>query len=66
MKDWYTLAELASELHVGGRTAIRLLAPYRGACHLGRNGRHPRLVLWIPASVVQELCDARRPLKKAS
>lgn len=60
MKPWYTLAEVADMLHVGTRTTRRLLAPYRGQCHLARKGRHPRLVLWIPGSVVSVLVEARQ------
>lgn len=62
MKQWYTAAEIAALLHVGARTTRRLLGPYRGQCHLARKGNHPRLLLWVPAKVVMELCEARKAM----
>ena len=61
-KAWFTIPEIAALLHVGGRTTLRLLTPYRAKCHLARRGKNPRLVLWVPAAVVTELCNARREL----
>jgi len=66
MKAWFTAAEVAELLHVGARTMRRLIRPHRAQCHLARNGANPRLVLWVPASVVRELRDARRMLWKAA
>lgn len=66
MKPWYTLAEVAAMLHVGTRTTRRLLAPYRDKCHLARKGQHPRLLLWIPGSVVTALCEGRREMWSAA
>lgn len=66
MKEWYTLAELAELLHVGGRTTLRLLEPHRGRCHLARKGQNPRLVLWIPAAVVGEISEARKAQWRAA
>ena len=66
MKEWYTISELADLLHVGGRTTLRLLEPHRGRCHLARRGKNPRLVLWVPAAVVAELCEARKAMWKAA
>lgn len=55
MKEWYTLEEIAAQLHVGTRHARRLLAPYRADCHLARKRGHPRLILWIPAKIVETM-----------
>lgn len=66
MKEWYTIPELAELLHVGGRTTLRLLEPHRAQCHLARRGKNPRLVLWIPASVVSEICDERKATWRAA
>ena len=62
MKAWFTQAELSALLHVGDRTTRRLLKPYRKQCHMARHGSHPRLLLWIPAAVVTEICEARGEL----
>lgn len=54
-KVWFTVAEVAEVLHLQPTTAWRLVRPYRARCHLARNGRHPRLHLWVPLSVVEAL-----------
>lgn len=64
-KVWFTVEELAARLHVQRITAWRLLRPYRARCHLGRNGSHPRLVLWVPSAVVNEI-SAERGLDQKS
>jgi hypothetical protein len=56
---WYTVPDLAEQLHVRPRTAWGLVRPYRHRCHLGRDGSHPRKVLWIPADVVRSIQKAR-------
>lgn len=56
---WYTVEEVAEELHVRPLTAWRLVRPYRDRCHLARKGRHPRRVLWIPEAVLRQLREAR-------
>jgi hypothetical protein len=61
-RAWFTVAELAERFHVEPITAWRLVRPYRARCHLARNGPHPRHVLWVPASVVEEL-ERGRPWK---
>lgn len=68
MKQWYTLAEIATLLHVSVRTAVRLVDPYRdrGYCHLARNGKHPRLVLWVPVAIVRQICEARQVVWRAA
>lgn len=58
-KPWYTVGEVAVVLHVQRMTAWRLLRPYRERCHLARAGRHPRLYLWVPVDVVEELRASR-------
>lgn len=52
---WYTVADLAARLHVKPRTAWLAVRPFRRQCHLGRDGPHPRKVLWIPADVVRTI-----------
>lgn len=61
---WVTLQQLAERCHVRPRTAWRLVRPYREACHLGRNGPHPRLVLWIPFEVVLLIEEERARLAR--
>lgn len=56
---WYTVLDLADQLHVKPRTAWGLVKPYRHRCHLGRDGSHPRKVLWIPADVVRSIEKGR-------
>lgn len=66
MKQWYKRSEVAALLHVGERTTYRLLSPHRNRCHMARDGNHPRLVLWVPAAVVNELREARKMLWHAA
>ena len=54
-KPWYTVKELAGLLHRSPKTIHSLLQPYRSECHLGRQGSHPRKVLWVPQPIAQEL-----------
>jgi hypothetical protein len=58
-KPWYTMREVEARLHVRPRTAWRLVRPYRSRCHLARGGQHPRLLLWVPRSVLRELEEGR-------
>jgi hypothetical protein len=60
-KYWYSVADLAARYHVSEKTVrLHILPPHRGRCHLARRGRHPRLLLWIPAEVVRLLDRERR------
>lgn len=59
MKAWYTVGEVAVMLHVQRITAWRLLRPHRDRCHLARHGTHPRLCLWVPVAVVEQLQASR-------
>jgi hypothetical protein len=52
---WYTVRELADRLRLKPRTVWLYARPYRDRCRLGRNGSHPRLVLWIPADVARAI-----------
>lgn len=52
---WYTVLDVADQLHVRPRTAWGLVRAYRHRCHLGRDGSHPRKVLWIPVDVVRAI-----------
>lgn len=54
-QQWFTVRDVAALLHVQRLTAWRLLRAHRSACHLARDGQHPRLVLWVPATVVDAL-----------
>lgn len=56
---WYTVRELAELLRVKPRTAWLKVRPYRDRCRRGRNGSHPRMVLWIPAEVVRVIEKGR-------
>lgn len=58
--EWYEAPKVADLLHVTRRHLQRLLTPHRDRCHLARDGRHPRLVLWVPALVVRQLREERR------
>ena len=58
-REWFTVAEVAERLHVEHITAWRLVRPHRARCHLARNGPHPRLLLWVPASVLESLEESR-------
>lgn len=59
---WLTVRELADRLRLRPRTAWLLVRPYRARCRLGRNGSHPRKVLWIPADVVRTIEKQRQAL----
>lgn len=59
-KYWWTLQELSARYHVGLRMVQDLIRPHRGRCHLGRRGKHPRMVLWVPLEVVRALDRERR------
>ncbi len=56
---WYTVRQIALELHVRPLTAWRLVRPYRSRCHTARAGRHPRRVLWVPEAVLRLLRESR-------
>lgn len=58
-RPWFTLAETAERLHVSVRHARRLVKPFDGQCHLGRCGKNPRLVRWVPQSVLVRLLRER-------
>jgi lambda family phage portal protein len=55
VKPWYTVKELAAFLHRSPKTVRNLLKPYRDQCHLGRDGSHPRKVLWVPQLIARTL-----------
>ena len=59
-REWYPAPVVAELLHITRRRLSDLLAPHRERCHLARDGRHPRLVLWVPAPVVRQLRKERR------
>lgn len=63
---WYTVRQIASLLHLRPLTAWRLVRPHRSKCHLARNGPHPRLVLWVPATVVRALSRERAAVRSCS
>ena len=48
----YTVKEIAAILHRAPKTVRALLKPHRAKCALAREGRHPRLILYVPESVV--------------
>jgi hypothetical protein len=64
-KYWWCVDDLAERYHLAPKTIRVLLAPHRGKCHLGRRGRHPRLLLWAPLEVVRILDRDRRRLQVA-
>ena len=57
LRPWYTIRQLADLLHRRPRTIRHLVRPYRPECHLDRDGRHPRKVLWIPGDVAQKIAN---------
>ena len=54
-REWYRVRDLAGCFHRSPRTIRRLVRPYRAHCHLDRDGRHPRKVLWIPRIVAKQI-----------
>ncbi len=58
-KPWYTAYQVAALLHISRRQVRRLLRSYRSRCHVARDGRHARHVLWVPAQLVKELVAER-------
>lgn len=61
---WWTTDRLAARWHISEKRVRELLVPHRGSCHLGRRGRNPRLVLWVPVDVVRRLDQERQGLRK--
>lgn len=59
-KYWWSVDELAERYRLSVPSAHRLVQPHRGKCYIGRRGKHPRRVLWIPVEVVRVLDRERR------
>lgn len=57
---WWNVDQMAALWHITPKTVRGLLGPHRGKCHLGRRGKNPRLVLWVPLEVVRTMDRERR------
>lgn len=55
MTRWYLVREIALLLHRSQKTIRRHLKPHRAFCRLGRDGQHPRRVLYVPQEVVDSI-----------
>lgn len=61
---FFSVSDLAARWHITEKTVREILKPYKGRCHYGRRGSHPRLCLWVPIDVVRVMDSERRKLRR--